>query len=492
MSNTIATNASANSAVSYLQRNSAAQSSSISKLSSGSRIVKASDDAASLAVGTKLKADVTALNQASTNADQAASLMQIADGAMSRVGDTLMRMKSLATQARSDVLSSTERGYINEEYQELMRHIDYVASSTKFNDISVADGSLGSDIDLGSSFGMAEAGFGEVGSFTEANGVTFSALSGFKNDVDSQWTVDYTDNGSGNPGDVTITNANDPTQTQTLQVSSGDTTTEDLDFTDLGIRVSFNAADTDFTSGGGLADIAAGTLSYEGGDTGITFETTGAVADGTTFSVDVSAAGGTNTVTLTNETTGGTQSIDFAEGSATNTELDFDAMGIKMNIKDYDTTAAAFQGFDGNGGPDPAEQFTVDKGSATFQIGVEAGADDLVVNIASMTTQSLGVANTDVTDLTKAETASAAVDKAIAEVNQSRANLGANMSRVEKVNENLSTTIENLDAARSTLMDVDVAAEMTKFSTNQVQTQAATAMLAQANQLPQNLMRLLQ
>ena len=487
MSNTIATNASANSAVSYLQRNSAAQSSSISKLSSGSRIVKASDDAASLAVGTKLKADVTALNQASTNADQAASLMQIADGAMSRVGDTLMRMKSLATQARSDVLSSTERGYINEEYQELMRHIDYVASSTKFNDISVADGSLGSDIDLGSSFGMAEAGFADGATFSNANGVSLSTMNGYENaDTDATWNIAY-DQATAT---VTVTNANDPTQTQDQTVSgTTGSETETLQFDQLGIQVDFNAADL---SGTGPLDGNNEDIAYEGGDTGITFETTGAVADGTTFSVDVSAAGGTNTVTLTNETTGGTQSIDFAEGSATNTELDFDAMGIKMNIKDYDTTAAAFQGFDGNGGPDPAEQFTVDKGSATFQIGVEAGADDLVVNIASMTTQSLGVANTDVTDLTKAETASAAVDKAIAEVNQSRANLGANMSRVEKVNENLSTTIENLDAARSTLMDVDVAAEMTKFSTNQVQTQAATAMLAQANQLPQNLMKLLQ
>jgi flagellin len=66
------------------------------------------------------------------------------------------------------------------------------------------------------------------------------------------------------------------------------------------------------------------------------------------------------------------------------------------------------------------------------------------------------------------------------------------MSRLEKINENIATTVENLDAARSTLLDVDVAEEMTKFSTNQVMTQAATAMLAQANQLPQNLMRLLQ
>ncbi|TVQ29628.1 MAG: flagellin, partial [Geminicoccaceae bacterium] len=106
--NTFATNAASNSAISYLNNNSRAQASSIAKLSSGSRIVKASDDAASLAVGTKLRADVTALKQAATNASQAGSLLQIADGALSRISDSLLRMKSLATQARSDVLSSTE------------------------------------------------------------------------------------------------------------------------------------------------------------------------------------------------------------------------------------------------------------------------------------------------------------------------------------------------------------------------------------------------
>lgn len=152
MSSTFATNSAANSAVSYLHRNSEWQSSSISKLSSGSRIVKASDDAASLAVGTKLKADVTALKQASTNASQASSLLQVADGALSRISDTLMRMKSLATQARSDALTNTERGYLNQEFSEMQAQLDYISSSTKFNDTAVISGGLGTT-------NSAEAGF---------------------------------------------------------------------------------------------------------------------------------------------------------------------------------------------------------------------------------------------------------------------------------------------------------------------------------------------
>ena len=77
-------------------------------------------------------------------------------------------------------------------------------------------------------------------------------------------------------------------------------------------------------------------------------------------------------------------------------------------------------------------------------------------------------------------------------MNSSRASLGALMSRFEFASANLATSIENLDAARSTLLDVDMAAEMTQFTSLQVLTQAGVAMLAQANQMPQNLLKLLQ
>ncbi|MFP4359245.1 MAG: flagellin [Alphaproteobacteria bacterium] len=286
MSNAIATNTSANSAVSYLSRNSDMQAASSGKLSSGSRIVKASDDAASLAVGTKLKADVTALKQAGNNASQASSMLQVADGALANISDTLVRMKSLATQANSDVLSDTERGYLNEEFTEMQDQVDFIVSSTKFNDVAVLDGTFESD----------EAVF-QVG------------------------------------------------------VTAGD------------------------------------------------------------------GAGGSNDEIAIEIKNASLAELDSATGT-----IDADAIDTKEN----------------------------------------------------------------------AAKASANLDAAIEDINTRRATLGSQMSRFEKISENIATTSENLDAARSTLMDVDVAAEMSEFSKNQVMTQAATAMLAQANQLPQNLMRLMQ
>ena len=116
MALSVATNTSAATAHRYLRTNDMEASRSLAKLSSGSRIVRASDDAASLAVGTKLKADVAALKQAQVNASQGQSVLQVADGAAQQVSDILIRMKALATQAVSGSISDTERGYLDSEF----------------------------------------------------------------------------------------------------------------------------------------------------------------------------------------------------------------------------------------------------------------------------------------------------------------------------------------------------------------------------------------
>jgi len=136
----VATNTAANSALRFLNSNSAAASSSVGKLASGSRIVKASDDAAGLAIGTRLMADVTALTQAGINASQGASVVQVADGGLGRIGDVLQRMKALAAQSLSGVPTNTERGFIDAEYQELVSEITDIADTTRFNGQSLLNG----------------------------------------------------------------------------------------------------------------------------------------------------------------------------------------------------------------------------------------------------------------------------------------------------------------------------------------------------------------
>lgn len=138
----ISTNIAANSALRYLNQNSADQSESLTKLASGLRITKASDDAAGLAVGTQLQADSAVLAQASTNASQATSILQIADGGLARISDILERMKTLAAQSNSGSVDDNQRANdIDVEFQELIAEIDDITSSTRYNGQSLLDGS---------------------------------------------------------------------------------------------------------------------------------------------------------------------------------------------------------------------------------------------------------------------------------------------------------------------------------------------------------------
>jgi flagellin len=129
----IISNYAADTAHRYLMQTQADATRTIAQLSSGSRVATASDDPASLAVGTRLLADVNAMTTAMTNASTAASILQVADGAMGTVGDLVTRMKSLAVQASSGQLSDTERLMIDTEYQQLVTELNQIALSTSFD-----------------------------------------------------------------------------------------------------------------------------------------------------------------------------------------------------------------------------------------------------------------------------------------------------------------------------------------------------------------------
>ena len=136
----IATNIAANSTLRYLNMNSDNQSDTLTKIASGSRITRASDDAAGLAVSTKLSATSATLDQAATNASHGISILETADGGLSNISDILERMKTLATQSLSGAVTDSERSYIDAEFQALLEEIDSIASSTEFNGDSLLDG----------------------------------------------------------------------------------------------------------------------------------------------------------------------------------------------------------------------------------------------------------------------------------------------------------------------------------------------------------------
>jgi flagellin len=136
----ISTNTAANSAVAYLNINSAQETSALEKLSSGSRITQASDDAAGLAISTRISSDITTLQQAATNASQATSILQTADGGASNISDILARMTSLASESASGTVTDSSRSYINAEFSQLTSEIDSIASGTRYSSQSLLDG----------------------------------------------------------------------------------------------------------------------------------------------------------------------------------------------------------------------------------------------------------------------------------------------------------------------------------------------------------------
>ncbi len=139
---TIATNTAANNSLFYLNRNSASQSSSLAKISSGSRIVSSADDAAGLAVSDQLTSDISALESAAKTTQQLESLLQIADGGLARISDILQRMKSLATQFHSGTLDATSQGFINDEFTQLEAQITLIVASTQYNGQALIDTSF--------------------------------------------------------------------------------------------------------------------------------------------------------------------------------------------------------------------------------------------------------------------------------------------------------------------------------------------------------------
>jgi flagellin len=136
----INTNIQALSAQRALGLNYQAQQRSLERLSSGTRINRAGDDAAGLAISEKLKATVRSLKQAGRNANDGISLIQTAEGAMSEIGNIMIRMRELSIQGASDTIGDTERGFIDKEIQKLKEEVTRIAASTEFNGRHLLDG----------------------------------------------------------------------------------------------------------------------------------------------------------------------------------------------------------------------------------------------------------------------------------------------------------------------------------------------------------------
>ncbi len=492
MSLNVISNYAANVAHRYLVQSDSQASQSLAKLSSGQRVVTARDDAAGLAIGSRLTAQLAALQQCGTNATQATSMLQVADGALGKISDIITRMKTLSVQASSGQLGSTERGMIDTEYQDLLSEIDRISNDTTFNGVTLLAGMANTLTALN--------GQSAANSFVQANdgfqSINFDATVTNTSSTTAVFTFAYDATTNVLTATNTTTGVSQGANVGSAPIATN--ATQSVNFGQLGTVVTLNSA---FDKTTNIAPAASNTFTS---DTDGVIETTSIklvsidpalipTVNSNAVTVDASSGGPAaavltlGTLTATADLTAtGTQTVVLNDGT--------NSLDVSFNVTTAFTTSDDAASFTvGDLGTVVLASNQTSNTSFSYKIGPGTTVNDTVtVALPQITTSSLGLFGGDVKTSIDADTASAAIDGAIDLLNTARSGVGAAQNRLQFAADNLSTTVENVDAARSSLLDLDIASEMTTFTSKSILEQTGIAMLAQANQLPEHLLRLFQ
>ena len=467
MAHTINTNISSLTAQRNSTRTQNDLSTAIARLSSGLRINSAKDDAAGLAISERFTAQIRGLNQAARNANDGISLAQVAEGGLGSVGANLQRMRELAVQSANATNSSSDRAALQQEVAQLTAEIDRVATQTQFNGLSLLDGTFtAQQFQVGANAGqtISVSGIGSTrasalgASYTaallsgqvSATALTVGALS--LNGVAIQATTAGPGNGQTADSSWAVAQAINASQGTVLATANATAAT--------GAAPAANSA------------IAANTFQINGVNVG-------AIADG--GSVAGQASNVVAAINSISAATGVTAVI--GAGNAVNlTAADGRQVAITGTVTNTGLTAAVTRG-------------TVALSTNSTQGIVVAGPAPANGGFTAGTTPSTltgtAISSVDISTIAGANAALSAIDAALTTVNSERAKLGAIQNRFSSTIENLQTGSENLSASRSRIQDADFAAETAALARAQVLQQAGTAMIAQANQLPQQVLQLL-
>jgi flagellin len=449
-------------------------STAINRLSSGLRINSAKDDAAGLAITERFTAQIRGLNQAARNANDGISLAQVAEGALGSISGNLQRIRELAIQSANATNSASDRVALQQEVSQLVAEVDRVSLQTQFNGLSLLDGTFSAQqFQVGANAnqtiqisGIASARTSALGQSYGVNttGTTLAAATGITGA--GQFTINGTDvyagaaiNGSAKDMAAAINARGIAGVNATAQATS--------------------VIGTTAATGG----ITAGTvtLTINGIAMGITTTTVAATDRATTLAAINSNSAATGVIATDNGSGITLTAVDgrnittaFALGSATNTALQDLGLGgvAATTYARYDLTYT---------------------GTTAQVIGGTAAANVKGLANGSTAAAATGTALSlvDISSVGGANSALATVDAALTSIAGERAKLGAIQNRFSSTIENLQTSAENQSAARSRIQDADFAAETAMLSRAQVLQQAGTAMIAQANQLPQQVLQLL-
>nr|CAD42897.1 flagellin [Legionella pneumophila serogroup 6] len=447
---------------------------SIQRLSSGLRINSAKDDAAGLAISQRMTAQIRGMNQAVRNANDGISLSQVAEGAMQETTNILQRMRELSVQAANSTNNSSDRASIQSEISQLKSELERIAQNTEFNGQRILDGSFsGASFQVGAnsnqtinfSIGRQHKSFfywwychgnRNRSSWCSSDSITIAIGGGAATSINS--SANFT--GALNGQDATSAYA------------------KAAAINDAGIGGLSVTASTSGTQ-------AVGAIGGTAGDTynltinGVAIYTNLNVATALTNSDLRDAINGVSNQTgVVASLNGGNMTLTAADGR--NITVTESGTGFTAGTDGLTVTGGAFDG---------ALRGTLSISAVdTIAIGGTVANIGLSANISKDT---VGIDSLDVSTASGAQTAIKRIDAALNSVNSNRANMGALQNRFESTIANLQNVSDNLSAARSRIQDADYAAEMASLTKNQILQQAGTAMLAQANSLPQSVLSLL-
>lgn len=470
-----------------LSKSNSALAIALQRLSSGLRINSAKDDAAGLAISERMTSQIMGLNQAARNANDGISLSQTAEVALSSITEALQRIRELAVQSSNATNSSSDRQALQNEVNQLVAELDRQSVAAEFNGLKLFDGSFGSaTFQVGANahqtisattanFRTAQYGVYQIFGQPSSGGAASDAnvLAGTGNRTNGESLVV-----NGFLGSSTITVTDSSTKTIADQVNAV------APLTGVKATAMTNVTDVAFAAIGGYAlgikadnatpIVISFSLSAVTGNDALTAAVT-AINDqsaktGVTAAVNTAGTGIAlsnatgNTIYLTN-----TNVANLNAGSITTGAATLAAAGAANNN-------VAITG-----------QITLlseKSHSATGTLG-----ESLTAASASSTLSAVN--SLDVTTFANSQTALAIVDAALSTVSAQRAKFGAMQSLFEITISNLQVAAENLSASRSRIRDTDYAAETAQLTRGQILQQAGTAMLAQANQLPNSVLTLL-
>jgi flagellin len=484
----------------------ASLSQSLQRLSSGLRINSASDDAAGLAISQQFTTQINGTNQAVRNANDAVSEAQTTAGALNTIVNNLQSIRTLAVESANGSNSASDRAALNNQVQQQIAEITQIAQQTTFNGLNVLNGSSGTTVyQVGANVGDTIAvslqqgvASNQIGQYATGTGqVTATALTGTdtvslsdgvstvtvgptssfvgsqsSQAADSAYAKAAAINGAGLQG-LTASASTQVIDTNVFSVGGDSvaatppTTASTYDLTINGVAIYSGTGNVSVASGGLNGSDVAAQINQFSAQTGVTASINSDATAGTVGAIILTAADGSN-ITVGQTVTAGTG-----------------ATGTGFAVATAGTLAA----------PVTARGTVTLTDSKSVSITDIGAGGSAALGFTSGTSTALGsasLANQDVNTVLDANKTISSVDAALATVSAFQSQLGAIQNRFTAAVGNLQSTAQNLTQSRSTIQDADFAAETANLTQSQVLEQAGISVLAQANQQPQLILKLLQ